>query len=63
MLGNLKVKVHGMGRLLYNGRWNTNYVSMLQRWVIKKSKYERSQELCGEFQIKETMSIEVSEAR
>lgn len=40
-----------------------DYVSMLQRWVIKKSKYERSQELCGEFQIKETMSIEVSEAR
>ena len=36
---------------------------VLQRWVIKKSEYKRIQELCGEFEIKETMSIEVSEAR
>ena len=35
----------------YNDRWPMDYVSMLQRWGIKKSKYERSQELCGEFQI------------
>ena len=36
---------------------------VMQRWVIKKSEYQRIQELCGEFEIKETMSIEVSEAR
>lgn len=36
---------------------------VMQRWVIKKSEYERIQELCGRFEIKETMSIEVSEAR
>lgn len=32
---------------------------VMQRWVIKKSEYERIQELCGKFEIKETMSIEV----
>ena len=36
---------------------------VMQRWVIKKSEYERIQKLCGEFEIKETISIEVSEAR
>lgn len=36
---------------------------VMQRWVIKKSEYKRIQKLCSEFEIKETMSIEVSEAR
>lgn len=36
---------------------------VMQRWVIKKCEYERIQKLCGEFEIKETISIEVSEAR